>query len=82
MKLLPSTLDSTLYGWEVLGIMLLAALAPAAAIVVWAVFFRKRSHNKGRRRRRSHSASNPATAITNGAPRSFDRENARGERNP
>lgn len=80
MKFLPSAADSSTYGWEILLLTLLAALLPATAIFVWAVFVRKRGRRKSRRRhRRFPAAANPRIARTNGASAAYRRESTPGE---
>jgi len=79
MKFLPSTANSGLYGWEALLVTVAGALLPAAAVFIWAVFFRKRGPRKGRRRRRSHSNANSAIPRTNEASVGFNPESVPGE---
>jgi membrane protein DedA with SNARE-associated domain len=80
MKFLPSAADTSVYGWLVLLIMLLAAVVPAIGVFIWARYFKKKHrHKKSRRRRRDYSTTNPEVARFSEATPAPGRQPAPGE---
>jgi hypothetical protein len=76
MNILPSAADTSAFGWENFFVLVFAAVIPAIAVFIWAIYFRK----KRRRRRRRHEVSlDSPMAQTNGLPPIRERENAPGE---